>query len=66
MTLKQNVLFNRAFDEERYNRCIRASGLEQDINMLPGKDETEIGVIDFISLSLSLSRLFSSFSLPFS
>ncbi|KAF9577890.1 Multidrug resistance-associated protein 1, partial [Lunasporangiospora selenospora] len=41
-TLKDNILFDKAFDQERYDRIVFASGLEPDLKMLPAGDQTEI------------------------
>ncbi|KAL0562890.1 hypothetical protein V5O48_019188, partial [Marasmius crinis-equi] len=42
-TLKQNVLFGQQEDEARFQEIIRACSLEQDLDMLPDREETEIG-----------------------
>ncbi|KAI1293345.1 Multidrug resistance-associated protein 1 [Mortierella claussenii] len=42
-TLRDNILFGRAFDEERYKQVLFACGLEPDLAMLPAGDMTEIG-----------------------
>ena len=42
-TLRDNVLYGRALDEQRYNDTIRACGLLEDLEQLPGGDETIIG-----------------------
>ncbi|KAF9329432.1 hypothetical protein BG006_007485 [Podila minutissima] len=42
-TLRDNVLFGRAYDQERYRLVISACGLEADLAILPGGDMTEIG-----------------------
>lgn len=42
-TLRGNILFGRAFNEERYNAVIEACALLADLNVLPAGDETEIG-----------------------
>lgn len=42
-TLRDNVLFGRDFDEERYERTVTACCMKPDIAMLPGRDATEIG-----------------------
>ncbi|GAV03418.1 hypothetical protein RvY_13844 [Ramazzottius varieornatus] len=43
LTLRENILFGRPFDERRYQQVIEACALKQDLAMLPGGDETEIG-----------------------
>ncbi|CAF1436131.1 unnamed protein product [Rotaria sordida] len=42
-TLKENILFGRDFDKKLYDQVIEACALEQDLVMLPAKDQTEIG-----------------------
>lgn len=42
-TLKENVTFGKALDEERYQNVIEACALQQDLDMLPAGDMTEIG-----------------------
>ncbi|KAF9308493.1 hypothetical protein BG003_011033 [Podila horticola] len=42
-TLRDNVLFGRTYDQERYRLVISACGLEPDLAILPGGDMTEIG-----------------------
>ena len=42
-TLKNNILFGKTFDEERYRDIIDACALRPDLDILPGGDETEIG-----------------------
>ncbi|KAG0339318.1 hypothetical protein BG004_006873 [Podila humilis] len=42
-TLRDNILFGKAYDQDRYRLVIQASGLEPDLAMLPGGDMTEIG-----------------------
>ena len=42
-TLRQNVLFGQQDDEVRFREVIRACSLEQDLEVLPNGDETEIG-----------------------
>jgi len=43
MTLRDNVLFSKPFNKERYNRVIDACALRPDLEILPAGDETEIG-----------------------
>ena len=43
MSVRENVLFGRAYDEPRYRRVLAACALEHDIAMLPALDQTEIG-----------------------
>lgn len=42
-TLRENVLFGRPFDAQRYNASIHACALEPDLAILPGRDLAEIG-----------------------
>ena len=42
-TVKNNILFGKPYDEEKYNRIIRACALEPDLLQLPAGDNTEIG-----------------------
>lgn len=42
-TMKKNIIFGHGWDEALYRKSIELSQLQQDINELPGGDETEIG-----------------------
>ncbi|KFH67872.1 hypothetical protein MVEG_06603 [Podila verticillata NRRL 6337] len=42
-SLKENILFGKALDQERYDRIISATGLIPDFKILPAGDLTEIG-----------------------
>nr|CAH7765033.1 unnamed protein product [Callosobruchus chinensis] len=42
-TLKDNILFGKPFDKERYDRVVEACALKPDFQMLPAGDQTEIG-----------------------
>ena len=42
-TLKDNILFGKPFDADRYNKVIEACSLKSDLEILPGGDQTEIG-----------------------
>ncbi|KAG0290187.1 hypothetical protein BGZ96_006338 [Linnemannia gamsii] len=42
-TVRDNILFGKAFDQDLYNRVIYASGLKPDFEMLSAGDQTEIG-----------------------
>ncbi len=42
-TLKNNILFGKQCYNEYYQQIVSACALEADINLLPGKDLTEIG-----------------------
>ena len=41
--LRDNVLFGNAFDQKLYDKVIEACALKDDLKILPGGDETEIG-----------------------
>lgn len=40
---EDNILFNLPFDEERYQKTLRACALESDLLILEDGDESEIG-----------------------
>lgn len=42
-SVRENILFGHAWDEERYRRVIRACSLAADLEILPDGDKTEIG-----------------------
>ncbi|KAK9296625.1 hypothetical protein QLX08_009452 [Tetragonisca angustula] len=42
-TFKENILFGSQFDAKRYYQALTVCSLKEDLNMLPGGDETEIG-----------------------
>lgn len=42
-TLQDNILFGKAMDRKLYDKIIDACALKQDLDMLPGGDQTEIG-----------------------
>ncbi|KZT29932.1 multidrug resistance-associated ABC transporter [Neolentinus lepideus HHB14362 ss-1] len=42
-TLKENVLFGQEEDEERFREVIKACCLEHDLDLLPHRENTEIG-----------------------
>ncbi|GAA5927818.1 uncharacterized protein JCM15063_006002 [Sporobolomyces koalae] len=42
-SLRDNILFGRAYDEAKYKRVIQDACLEADIEMLPYGDQTDIG-----------------------
>ncbi|CAF3640789.1 unnamed protein product [Rotaria sordida] len=42
-TLKQNILFGKVFNQKLYNQVIEACALKPDFDILPQRDETEIG-----------------------
>lgn len=42
-TVRDNILFGRSFDLERYNEVLSASSLVQDLKLFDNGDLTEIG-----------------------
>lgn len=42
-TVKENILFGEAYNEQRYSETIYACSLESDLEILPAGDQTEIG-----------------------
>lgn len=42
-TFKENILFGEKFDAKRYYHTITICNLKEDLNVLPGGDDTEIG-----------------------
>ncbi|XP_055546953.1 multidrug resistance-associated protein 1-like [Wyeomyia smithii] len=42
-TLRENILFGRAYDAQKYDRVLESCALKPDLAMLPGGDTTEIG-----------------------
>lgn len=42
-TIRDNILFGKEFEEERYSEVIRVCMLKNDLDILPGGDLTEIG-----------------------
>ncbi|SPO00662.1 related to ATP-binding cassette transporter protein YOR1 [Cephalotrichum gorgonifer] len=42
-TVRENILFGKEMDKEWYQEVIRACSLQQDLDMLPNGDMTEIG-----------------------
>ena len=42
-TVKENILFGRELDVERYEQVLHVCALTQDLDVLPAGDETEIG-----------------------
>lgn len=41
-TLKENILFGKDFDESKYKSVIKSCCLEQDLEILPSGDRTEV------------------------
>ena len=42
-TLRNNILFGRDFDEQKYNKVLEACTLKPDLEILAAGDMTEIG-----------------------
>ncbi|CAG7846211.1 ATP-binding cassette transporter abc4 Short=ABC transporter abc4; AltName: Full=ATP-energized glutathione S-conjugate pump abc4; AltName: Full=Glutathione S-conjugate-transporting ATPase abc4 [Serendipita indica DSM 11827] len=42
-TIKENILFGTAFDEDRYKKVLHQCSLETDLHMFEAGDETEVG-----------------------
>ena len=42
-TLNENILFDKYYDDVKYQKTISACALGPDLEILPGGDETEIG-----------------------
>eukprot|EP01107_Rhizomastix_libera_P008974 TRINITY_DN246_c1_g1_i8.p1 TRINITY_DN246_c1_g1~~TRINITY_DN246_c1_g1_i8.p1 ORF type:complete len:1226 (+),score=364.57 TRINITY_DN246_c1_g1_i8:140-3679(+) len=42
-TVKDNILFGKPFDEEKYQKALYASALSEDLKIIPGGDLCEIG-----------------------
>ncbi|XP_027340342.1 ABC transporter C family member 12-like isoform X3 [Abrus precatorius] len=42
-TVRENILFGSKFEKERYWKTIDVTALQHDLNLLPGRDYTEIG-----------------------
>ncbi|XP_025086070.1 multidrug resistance-associated protein 1-like isoform X1 [Pomacea canaliculata] len=42
-TMRNNILFNSSFNQRRYDNAIYSCALQQDLDMLPAGDQTEIG-----------------------
>ena len=42
-TARENILFGKEFDEKFYNKIVNACSLMVDFNIMPARDETEIG-----------------------
>lgn len=61
-SLRNNIMFGKAYNESVYNKVINACALKPDLAMLPGGDSTEIGekVIQFFLVHF----LFTRYNLP--
>jgi ATP-binding cassette subfamily C (CFTR/MRP) protein 1 len=42
-TIRENILFGKPYDAAKYARCVKASQLQTDFEILPGGDGTIIG-----------------------
>lgn len=42
-TLRDNILFGKEYDADKYKKVINACALGPDLEILPGGDMTEIG-----------------------
>ncbi|KAG0289698.1 Multidrug resistance-associated protein 1 [Linnemannia gamsii] len=42
LTLRENIVFGKAFEEERYNTTVKVCALERDLTLLAHGDRTEI------------------------
>ena len=42
-TLRDNIVFGLDFDQDWYDKVVEACALQQDLDMLPAGDLTEIG-----------------------
>nr|XP_018902692.1 PREDICTED: multidrug resistance-associated protein 7 [Bemisia tabaci] len=42
-TIRENILFGKAFDQTRYKAVISACALDEDLEVLPGGDEANVG-----------------------
>ncbi|KAH9028059.1 ABC transporter type 1, transmembrane domain-containing protein [Lactarius deliciosus] len=42
-TIRDNILFGAAYDEERYNKVIYQCGLQHDLSLFNAGDKTEVG-----------------------
>ncbi|XP_070538846.1 ATP-binding cassette sub-family C member 5-like [Ptychodera flava] len=42
-TLQENILFDKPYNETKYQQVVHAACLQQDLDMLPHGDQTEIG-----------------------
>ncbi|CAN8313677.1 unnamed protein product [Cochlearia groenlandica] len=42
-TVRENIIFGSDFESERYRRAVDVTSLQHDLDLLPGRDLTEIG-----------------------
>lgn len=62
-TLRDNILFGKAYNEQKYRCVLEACALTPDLEVLPGGDMTEIGEkVPSFSILLSKDPLFVSVS----
>ena len=43
LTLRENILFGRPYEKERYDKVVEACAMKPDLDMLDAGDMTEIG-----------------------
>lgn len=53
-TLQDNILFGKPLDKYKYNNVIKVCALKPDFDVLPGRDQTEIGEKGNSNLSISV------------
>ena len=46
-TVKDNILFGRPYKEKRYLKTVEACDIQQDIEMFPDGNDTEVGERQF-------------------
>lgn len=56
-TLRDNILFGKKFNEQKYETVLDACALKPDIRILPGGDRTEIGEMVHNKITLFLSQI---------
>ena len=44
-TLRENILFGDPYDEEMYQKAVNACSLDQDLEILPQGDQTEVRLV---------------------
>ena len=42
-TLRDNILFGKPYEDNKYDAVLEACALKPDLEILPGGDQTEIG-----------------------
>jgi hypothetical protein len=63
-TLRENILFDAGFDEERYQKCVEACALKPDMELLADGDSTLIGERVNISWNLKIIFVFRELTCP--